>query len=120
MTSTEASESDIPGTAEKLPGMEDGVDRMPSEEVMRQDGRSNQQNGLWQFCKRLDYIPPRCRWDLENPPQFNWGLCLLFACVSPIRGSLHAMSGFCVPPLSMSDLATRCCSQVLITQGRCF
>ena len=32
--------------------------------------------------KRLDYIPTRCRWNPDQPPAFNWGMCLLFACVS--------------------------------------
>ncbi|KAJ9144192.1 Major facilitator superfamily transporter [Pleurostoma richardsiae] len=34
---------------------------------------------LIELLKKLDYIPPACRWDPEQPPKFNWAMCFLFA-----------------------------------------
>ena len=34
------------------------------------------------LVKALEFIPRRCRWNKDSPPQFNWPMCFLFAFVS--------------------------------------
>ncbi len=43
------------------------------------------------FLSRLDYVPRRCQWDPENPPKFNWWMCLLFAFVRPLPSPAPSM-----------------------------
>lgn len=46
------------------------------------DGPNDKSNtGLWLFLSKYLYIPKRCRWDPNDPPNFNWGFCLLYAFV---------------------------------------
>jgi hypothetical protein len=50
---------------------------------------------LIELLKKLDYIPPACRWDPEQPPKFNWAMCFLFAsvCLIPCWRVVHTGLG---------------------------